>query len=193
MVNKSIKYFLFLILIFIGQNRVVASEKNKEGEVDFCENYISISGTSNLNKFTFNNNNLDFNYLKISRVLISKSEPHPIEIPVKEFECKNKHMYNDFQKLLKAAEYPNVNVLVYPKENLQIENFKKYTDFNIHISLAGVTQNYILPCEIIPCGGEEYILKGAKEVQLTDFQIDPPVKVFGAVKVDNTVFYYICF
>lgn len=173
--------FIVLPALCLGSHR---NTKNKN-----CSNYLSISGSSNVNRFQLENYDLDlddFNFYKENRENSIENEYSVVEIPVKQFRCKNKLMYNDFQKLLKSSEYPEIKVHVKPAFSTFEENLPLQTE--IKIELAGTTRHYDLVCEIERCGTEEFILKGQKKVKLTDFNLEPPEKVLGTIKVNNDVF-----
>ena len=64
---------------------------------------------------------------------------------------------------------------------------KGLSDFKTEITIAGVSQRFVVPCGVDTCLSSGYVLKGSLEVKLTDFGIDPPKKFFGLVKVNNEV------
>lgn len=169
-------------------NIVFASDKNKKEQI--CENYISISGSTNINEFVLQNKELELNHIKILPFIEGENistDTSSIAIPVNEFYCKNRLMQRDFQKLLKSSEYPNISVTL-TKNATPLSDPQSSTNFTIIISLAGVTQKYDVLCDVSSCGDSEFQLKGEKQINLSDFNITPPEKVFGTIKVKDEVF-----
>ncbi|OGG00069.1 hypothetical protein A2Y99_01395 [Candidatus Gottesmanbacteria bacterium RBG_13_37_7] len=52
--------------------------------------------------------------------------------------------------------------------------------------LAGVTRIYRIGCNFYNCGNNLYI-QGLKMIKLSDFNIQPPVKLNGLVKVKDEI------
>jgi hypothetical protein len=185
-VKKFLKYiiafFAFLLLHFYGN----ANDNKNAREIKDCENYISIHGSSNINQFKFDNHNLKI------KPSINASEDQAsyqhIRIPVYDFKGPNDRMLNDFYELVSSSEYPYIQISIEPKEKADFDETTGKTIFKTIISLAGESSIYEVPCEILFCENSEYILKGNLEIELTDFNIRPPEKVFGAIKVNNEVF-----
>ncbi len=97
-------------------------------------------------------------------------------------------MLDDFYEMVSASEYPFIQISMEPKGKADFDETTGKTVFKTIISLAGQSRIYTVPCEIFFSDNSEYILKGELEVELTDFNINPPKKVFGAIKVNNEVF-----
>jgi hypothetical protein len=178
----SIPLLTFLLLHFYGNT----TDKKNAGEIEDCKNYISIHGSSNINQFQFVNYNLKIN--PSTNASEDQANYQHIRIPVYDFTGPNDRMLNDFYEMVSASEYPYIQISIEPKEKADFDETSGNTNFRTVISLAGQSRNYIVPCDILFCENSEYILKGELEVELTDFKIKPPVKVFGAVKVSNEVF-----
>ena len=60
-------------------------------------------------------------------------------------------------------------------------------NFNTTITIAAVSNSYIVPCKLDSCENSGYVLRGKLNVKLTDFGIDPPHKFFGIVKVNDDI------
>jgi hypothetical protein len=54
------------------------------------------------------------------------------------------------------------------------------------ITIAGITHFYRIDCTVVTCSGN-YFLMGAQRIKLTDFDIEPPEKFFGLVKVSDEI------
>jgi len=163
----------------------LAAKTTGSGE-EKCDNYIVIQGSSNINQFQFVNHNPQINP---SAGTHQSAYPYwHIRIPVHAFTGAGTRMLNDFFKMVNAPEHPYIQIEIEPRELADFDETTGMTNFETDITLAGVTRTYVVPCQTVFCESSGFVLKGDLEVELTDFKIDPPEKVFGAVKVNNEVF-----
>ncbi len=119
---------------------------------------------------------------------IIKHPDRNIKIPVNKFSGSNNIMLNDFHKMLNASKFPFIDISIEPREKADFDERTGLTNFKTQITIAGKTHDYIIPCQISFCDKSAVIVKGDLELDLSDFNIDPPKKVFGAVKVNDEVF-----
>jgi polyisoprenoid-binding protein YceI len=104
------------------------------------------------------------------------------------FDASNRKMLSDFHEMVSANEYPNIHIEIEPGKFADFDETSGRTRFKSKITIAGTTNEYIIPSEISSCQIAGYMLKGNLMVKLTDFGIEPPRKVLGAVKVNDEVF-----
>lgn len=182
MLKINPKYYLLILFCVIYSN-LSAWDNKKSEKPDECKNYVIIQGSSNINHFEFINDNPNIVNSEGSETATLLS--HNIRIPVYDFSGPNKHMLNDFYQMLNATQYPYIKIQIdaYDSDEESANQLLK-----TQITIAGKTHNYIVPCKIVYCEKEGITLKGNLEVQLSSFNIDPPKKMLGAVKVDNEVF-----
>jgi len=57
----------------------------------------------------------------------------------------------------------------------------------VSITVAGVSNQFDLNCKIDKVDNENQILNGTTRIKLTDFEIVPPVKLLGLVRVKNEI------
>ncbi|MFV0593708.1 MAG: YceI family protein [Draconibacterium sp.] len=178
--------YCFLFLLCATFFQLSAADKEKSATADECKSYVLIQGSSNINKFEFINNNPVITNLKnqTSGTKLSQN----IRIPVRDFSGPNKLMLSDFYKMLHADQYPDIKIKVEAYNSMDLDEESGSTLLDTKITIAGKTHDYLIPCEVIYCENKGAILKGNLEVQLSAFDIDPPQKILGAVKVDNDVF-----
>lgn len=180
------KYIFFLPLVFLIPVYQFVSDRTSVEVENECESYISIHGSSNINQFQFFNDKPQIN--QTDREIGKKAHFQKIKIPVEEFTGSNIRMLHDFFKMVKADEHPDIQISMEPRAFSDFDETTGMTNFRINITLAGNTRNYVVPCHILFCDNSGYILKGDMIVKLTDFEINPPQKIFGAIKVNNEVF-----
>lgn len=186
MKGKILTYLILLTATSLIYRDITANDKKGTREEAECESYVSIQGSSNINQFQFISYNPEVNNRTAQN---PEKEPYQnIQIPVYDFSGPNNRMLNDFYKMVNASQYPNININIEPRELADFDETTGMTNFRTKIFIAGNSREYVVPCRIIFCDGEVPVLKGKLKVELTDFEIDPPTKIFGTIKVDNEVF-----
>lgn len=175
-----LKYYLLIIIpLFYSFATVPAGGDNN------AANYISIRGSSNVNEFKLVNKHP----LNGQKGTFDKDQQfRNIKIPVEGFTAENKRMVDDFRKMVNAGENPYIQIALQKRELADFEETSGMTNFNTIITIAGTSQKYVIPLEIIPELHSGYTVKGSFSLELTDFGIQPPEKLFGLVKVKNDVF-----
>jgi len=180
---KIFLYSILFVFAILQSMQSDASDKNKNASGSDCQSFVVIHGSSNINQFHFTHDrpvveNASGNF---------KTENY-IRIPVNGFDASNNKMLSDFHDMVKAEEYPDIHIEIEPGKSADFDETSGRTRFKSKISIAGKTNEYIIPSEVSACQVSGYMLKGNLMVKLTDFGIEPPRKVLGAVRVNNEVF-----
>ena len=90
--------------------------------------------------------------------------------------------------MLDAPKFPYIKIEIEPIAAADFDETTGLTNFKTKISIAGKTHDYLIPCELVDCEKSGKVIKGVMELELSDFKIDPPKKVFGTVKLSDEVF-----
>jgi len=173
--------FLVLCTAVSGQDRLGNFEAR-------CQNFISISGGTNVNEFELQQ--------EVPESLVcglgdSKWVPYPekelyiISIPVRNFSATNKMVYKDFLKLLKVTSYPDIKIFMDEEQFNALYSGSNFYLANIGVIVSGVSRYYRIPCTISPCVDGRITVSGRQELMLTDFKLEPPEKTLGLIKVQN--------
>lgn len=108
-----------------------------------------------------------------------------LNIGVNNFDCHNKMLTNDLRKTLKAKEHPNLVVRFVALERMPVfQSNKDIVKGWVEVELAGAKKRF----DIAYClekKGDVIMLNGAKTFCFTDFNLVPPQKFGGVVKVKN--------
>lgn len=186
---KIYGWYPVVILLSLVSGQVPAQNKLLAYTPDaVCHNYLNITGNTNINRFEFR---LDFPTHKIfpvdDRHVISEqnSETYEIPIPVRRFEASNQLIYHDFLELVKAKLYPVIIIGIGYEQLKDFIDGEDYTIQNIKITLAGVTREYPVSFVVNSCSGDLIYISGYKNIKLTDFNLEPPEKFQGLVKVKD--------
>jgi hypothetical protein len=155
---------------------------------------IDIEGTSNVNSFVFHQQGPFVQYpIQVSFAGNPKKElvkPVSIPIEVKNFDCENKLMKSDFFNTLNIEKYPILTITVTKVElppNFNVNsNYTSTGSVRVSIHLAGAISEYKIPF-FTTTKGDKIIIFGEKNVNFSDFNLTPPSKLFGAIKVHNNL------
>lgn len=152
---------IFALLIFALTTHFAFAQSNN----------VVIKGSTNVNTFKCRNSNF-------GTYSFQTSDPSFFQLDVKDFDCGNRMMSNDFKKILKADQYPKMTV-----------KFKSFTKLNeslysaiIEVKLMDKIKYY--STEFTSNG--HYII-GNETVKFSDFNIIPPKKMGGLITVNNNL------
>jgi hypothetical protein len=110
-----------------------------------------------------------------------------IIVPVKDFKCTNRFVYKDFLTLLKAEQYPYLEIDILNNPDIENRKFNSVTLKDVTVTVAGVSKQLDINCTIHNGDNNNQIINGSALVKLTDLNIIPPVKMLGLVKVENEI------
>ncbi len=109
-----------------------------------------------------------------------------LSIQVARFDCHHKIMTKDLQKTLKAKDYPLMKIrFVGFDKDLEKLTQAGHLQGEAEIELAGVTRRMNINFAVVPKAQGFLQLVGTKQILFSDFQLKPPSKLGGAIKVKN--------
>jgi hypothetical protein len=152
--------------------------------------YVNISGETNINCFECRYRNIQENSIYQDVKLTYEEVPGEtikMDIPVSQFKCSNEIIFNDFIELLKAGEYPDIRIEIDPSGIKNIMPGKSAVDLHVSITIASITMSYPISCWINHPGNNSISISGTTTINMVDFQLKPPVKFLGMVRVRNKV------
>lgn len=165
------RVFGLFILIFALSNYVPNIDKEKYFLLD--SEKFTVKGSSSVGKF-------DCDYkLKTRDTLFLNENGLSYELPVKGFRCGNFLLNRDFRKTLKHKEYPEVS--------FRLANAKKTEEneynYDLYLNIAGKKKTI----SDLVLTKDNTDLKGKIELKFDDFDLIPPQKLGGAIKVKNDI------
>ena len=183
--------FLYFLLPTIG----FAQTNSDLRDICFIENSeVILLGNSNVTDYSCKLYDLSNNsHISIKSEVYGhtiKLENAVISLKSNGFECDNKIMTKDFYKTIKGAQFPEIKV-----EFLQftlVQDIAKYQiqkdiPAKLLIQLAGKSNQYSTLLKSFSIHSNQLTMSGSIEVLMTDFDIDPPTALFGAVKTDDEI------
>jgi len=136
------------------------------------ENFVKINGSTNVNGFQCINSKF-----KNDGSVYSFSEKNlpNIILKVTDFDCGNKMMTRDFQKILNAEKYPEMTIKF-------IKFTKNQKNFIAVVEVKMMNQSRRYNVEFAM---ENNKMVGRKNVKFSDFNIIPPKKMGGMIVVKD--------
>ena len=136
------------------------------------ENFVKINGSTNVSSFQcinskFKNNDGGYSFTE-------KNLPHII-LKVNDFDCGNKMMTKDFQKILNSEKYPEMTIKF-------INFIKTQKSFLAVVEVKMMNQSKRYNVEFAM---ENNKMVGRKNVKFSDFNITPPKKMGGMIVVKD--------
>jgi len=176
---------VWLCIFLICSTQIFTQTRDPVSYYKDCHSFIRIDGGSNLStfSFTYSTSSLSDAWQIIE---IKDTGFFSVAVPVRDFEASNPLMYDDFLKLIKAREFPVLMIIISKKQLERSFKTERTSCPDIEIMLAGVTRIYKIDCDFYDCGNNLFI-QGLKMINLSDFNIQPPVKLNGLVKVKDEI------
>lgn len=143
---------------------------------------ISVRGNTSVGSFDckFEKQKRDTLFLSSS----GHSKPYQFNIPVEVFQCGNFLLNKDFQKTLKANEFPDISV--------GVKNIKKNPMGEIcgdlQLTIAGKTNKMGLIHFNKIKKGKETKLSSEITLLISDFDLTPPKRFGGLIQADDIMF-----
>jgi hypothetical protein len=177
---------IWIFMLFLSTGRIVLSQTSLSAAAySGCSDYVVIEGKTNVNQFEFKW--YASGKTKTDEETCFDTSFFGINIPVKDFETSNSLMHDDFMELMKANEYPKIYIRI---SQDQIGKLLEENDFrtpDILLTIAGVSNSYNVPCQAYKCAESTLFLNGTQKILLTDFKMDPPIRLQGLVKVKDEI------
>jgi hypothetical protein len=103
-------------------------------------------------------------------------------------DCKIPLMTSDFHKAINSREYPAIIIDFISFERMPVyANLPDKFKGLMKISLAGVSKVFEVNCSINATQGGVIHLVGTRIFNFSDFEITPPTRMLGAVRVNQSL------
>ncbi|MGO3155132.1 MAG: hypothetical protein ACTIJT_06230 [Mesonia sp.] len=160
---KAIFFLLGLFFMGLGVQEIKAQAE------------VVVNIKTNVNQFSCESKGLTKEHL-------SKYECyHEILIPVIDFDCPKKMMERDLQKLVEAHKYPEIQLFLEPQP---INSASPKT--KIAIRIKEILQKYEVDLIKTTTNGKSFYT-GNQVISLANYDLEPPTKALGLVKVSDEV------
>lgn len=182
----------FLLLILICATSVVTSQqKESHYRIEVLPGSdLTITGDTNIRDFLCE---YDIERLERKHEVFFTHESQRLrfrntilELRNAGFDCGNKAINRDFHSLLQSEDHPIIN-LELKEVRLEQEDIAQAI---VRITIAGKTKNYEIPVKVIRINtgqNESQRLDGHLMLNISDFGLEPPKKLFGLIVVKDDI------
>lgn len=181
------KFFLIILILSISGFTFVNLVKETTVIIE-PESKLFIKGSTNINTF-----NCHYNIAELQ-------DPIPVNFEVKNdkmvfketdlilknecFDCGNKNINTDFKALLKTNKYPQIFIHLNEIQNFNSTN--STSEVLLDVEIAGIIKSYTIPVKIEDNENNLFV-KGKLIMDINDFNLEPPKKLLGLIKVDRAI------
>jgi polyisoprenoid-binding protein YceI len=147
---------------------------------------LIIKGKSNVNQFDCDYNtyqltdSLKVNFKKHDNMLVFENTQ--LLLKNSEFDCGGSGINRDFHKLLKTNDFPKIKMVL----KKVVVSSKSNVNADLSFTICEITKNYTIPITINH-QNNKMIFKGNIALSLQDFNLTTPKKLFGLIKVKDTI------
>ncbi len=184
---------ILILFLFLLPFSLTASSGSFYSYSIHPDSRVVIQGTTNINQFAC----VSESDLPHGVFLAETSETHNaiafsdavLKLKVASFDCLNRRMNSDLQDAMGAPAHPEI--LIRLLEATPVENGASGENnqllVKMSISLNGVVRNTQVVIEYNRVEPYLFSFVGSKELNMTDFNIDPPSPVLGLIKVHDNI------
>lgn len=182
----------FTIIIALLISMSFTNQANHEEWLVKGDSSLFIHGKTNINAFTcgisgFNKTNY-LSYNSVGKEKVSFQHSCEIVINVDGFKCENSLMTKDLLKTLNARSHPTMNIK-FKSISLPLSTVcnGQVISSKAAIDLAGKTSIYSIDLKVSNVDQNNLTLKGIRQICFSDFDLIPPSKMGGLVKVNDFI------
>ena len=179
-------FFLAFAICLFNPGFIVAQSTYKISNTG--ADLIKLSGTSTLHDWTMSARSVNGQGMFIiSNNIISSITTLDFVLPVENLKSNEKAMDHNAWKSLKYKRFPNI---IYKLKKSQIKpsaNNQQPILTEGDITIAGVTKEVSIEVMCKVNIDKTIYCKGSKKLNMTDFQVEPPSFLMGAMRTGNEI------
>lgn len=177
----------FLLFIAVG---TAVAQQNKVTLMD--KSTMQIEGTSNVHDWTADVEQLNFDITFNVSALASDSLSNPVEtlsltIPVDKMESGKGGLDRRMHDALKKDDHPNIIYELLSSEVTETSDSTFQLNTTGTVTIAGVSRDISFPVQGTIQDDGTYKFTGNYEINMEDYDVDPPTAMFGAVRSGEMV------
>lgn len=157
------------------------------------ESEITIEGTSNVRDWDGISSELSGTLL-LSEPVSSMDELQSadlqslsLEVPVESIENDNGRLTNNMHKYLKEKDHPVITFHLTGIDEILVNGSTAQLTSRGDVTVAGVTLPITITNEMRLQDGGTLVVTGVQDLKMTDFGIDPPTAMLGAIRAADEV------
>lgn len=178
--------FFFLSVVF----GTVVAQQNNITVLD--KSTMQIEGTSNVHDWSADVKKMNFDISFNSSALDSDSISNPVEslsltIPVEKMESGKGGLDRRMHDALKKDDHPNITYELISSEVTESSDYSFQLNTTGTVTIAGVSKEISFPVEAAIQNDGNYKFTGNYEINMKDYDVEPPTAMFGAVRSGEKV------
>lgn len=150
------------------------------------QSQLTISGKTNVNEFEC----VIAKYSGSDTLVLHEGKTRPVfvqgalQLDASGFDCGMTLMTSDFRKTIKSTQYPTITIdfISFEKMPAYSEQREKFKGI-LKITISGVTRLFEVMCDIKATPSCIIELRGKRDFTFADFELQPPTRMLGAVRV----------
>ncbi len=177
----------FLLVVFSLSLAAKSKEVLRHWNVTSAS-YLQIDGTTNINSFQCGSAYQSGNDMIRERWDTSNEKWEifgSIYLEVDNFDCNNRVMNNDFKNTLDYSNHPEIKVEFIDLKERHVKGNTRMAEGWVAITIVGKTQKYYVKSELEFLDDYYSILRGKQAFNFSDFDLSPPQKGLGLVRVND--------
>lgn len=179
------KVLLIALMLFTGECLIAQDAFHTKNVQILPSSQLSITGDTNINSFKCV---FDTSYLKepqsVSYIPGNSSLSFSgavLTLATKGFDCGSRPINRDFNDLIKADKYPQLTLEL---NKVKLQSASKGIA-SVCITIAGKQKLYDIPVDITK--GDVSNFRGKLKLDINDFGLTPPKKLFGIIIVKDDI------
>lgn len=175
---------LLLLFVLISLASAIPEKEYKVA----TKSYFEIQGTSNLHDWSMESREArGEGVISFQDQQVAGIDHLKITLPTESLKSGKRGLDKSAYSALKTDTYPEVKFNLVGVERLQDKGADVRIKTRGKLTIAGVTRTEEL---VVQCHTEEQgtvTFEGSKTIKMSDYQVEPPALVFGAVKAGDEI------
>jgi len=182
----SITFGILAVLLLISFTKI--DEEKIHNLIVQPASVIIIDGKSNVNKFRCTSDQYNGNDTLVFKTANNKTVfvRGQVKLNASGFDCGMKAITKDFAETINVEKFPFITIeFISFEEALQYKTTEERFSSKLKLTLASVSKTVEIRCGAQKDAQGLIHLKGARNFTFSDFNLDPPKKMGGLIKVDE--------
>jgi polyisoprenoid-binding protein YceI len=183
-ITTAAAVFLVTGLLFVSGAAFVGQQNFKTQK---AASSMKITGTSSLHDWSIDVGDFQCDMTASADASIMKIETVAYRGKARSIKSDNNTMDKKIIEALKADKFPDIRYSVRSAKNVVLKDNKFSGLITGDIFLAGKTRSETIQFNGMMISDDKLQIKGSKKLKMTDFGINPPTAMMGALKTGDEV------
>jgi polyisoprenoid-binding protein YceI len=149
---------------------------------------IKVLGSSNVHDWTMASPKIESQgEFKVEGEVLRALSSFTLSLDAKSLKSEHELMDSRTYKAIKADQYPKITYKLITATITQVQKGKYAIKTTGDLTIAGASQNITMMVTAVVNADNTITCTGSENLKLTDYKIDPPSFMLGAMKVKNDI------